>query len=136
MNSVSTPALFVYGTLMVPEVLLALLGRVPQLEEATLEGYRRFALPNECYPAISPDARHNVQGRVLLGLTPSELALLDAYEGDAYVRTTVQLLVDGRVTPAACYVWRDRNVLATTPGDWDLQSFITTHLESYLRGLN
>lgn len=135
MNPPATNPLFVYGTLMVPEVLTALLGRVPQIKAATLEGYRRFSVPGERYPAIVSAARSRVRGRLLVGLTASELAQLDAYEGDAYVRTEVALLVDGEVTPAACYVWRDPEVALASHDDWDVQAFTATELDGYLRGL-
>jgi len=38
---------FVYGSLMSPEVLKELLGRVPVLVPGTLTGYRRWRVPGE-----------------------------------------------------------------------------------------
>lgn len=38
---------FVYGSLMSPEVLKELLGRVPVLVPGTLAGYRRWRVPDQ-----------------------------------------------------------------------------------------
>jgi gamma-glutamylcyclotransferase (GGCT)/AIG2-like uncharacterized protein YtfP len=128
-------ALFVYGTLMVPEVLVALLGRVPKRNRATLKGYRRYAIAGECYPAIITDPTTDVEGWLLTGLTPVEMATLDAYEGDAYVRLQVTLTVDGTKTFGDCYVWRSTSDVRFGRDDWNLETFLTAHLAGYLRAL-
>ena len=38
---------FVYGTLMSPEVLKELIGRVPPLIPGNLQGYRRYRIPDQ-----------------------------------------------------------------------------------------
>jgi gamma-glutamylcyclotransferase (GGCT)/AIG2-like uncharacterized protein YtfP len=136
MSNPASHTLFVYGTLMIPEVLTILLGRVPVMHEALLRGYRRYTIDGACYPAIISDTTANVNGQVLLGLTPREVATLDDYEGDAYVRTEVTLTVDGASTSAECYVWRDASRVRLGRDDWDLETFVCRHLEQYLRGLS
>ena|SRR5688572_14416044 len=135
MSTAQPQYLFVYGTLMVPEVLHAVLGRVPARLEATLEGYRRHALEGECYPAITKDPNARVHGQLLGGLSHEESATLDAYEGDAYTRTTVELAVNGQRLTADCYVWRDPALPRLSDDDWNLETFISTDLVRFLRAL-
>ena len=45
-------ALFVYGTLMFPEVLEVLLGRTPEMAPAALDGWRAAALADRVYPGL------------------------------------------------------------------------------------
>ncbi len=55
--------IFVYGTLQYPEVLRALIGRVPDLTPATLTGYRRYCVSQQVFPAIIPgEADDSVSG--------------------------------------------------------------------------
>jgi len=72
------------------QVLRVLLRRVPQHAAARVRGYRRFALEGRPYPAIVREKDAQVIGKVLLDLTPSELRILDDFEGDEYERVTVQ----------------------------------------------
>lgn len=44
--------LFAYGTLMFPEVLQVLLGRVPDVVSATVAGWRVARLPGRIYPVM------------------------------------------------------------------------------------
>jgi gamma-glutamylcyclotransferase (GGCT)/AIG2-like uncharacterized protein YtfP len=135
MNQSEPMALFVYGTLMVPEVLVALLGRVPSRREASLTGYRRYAIQGECYPAIISDANASVSGYLLTGLTEAEVEIFDAYEGDPYERTQVSVNVNGAPTGAQCYVWRSESDVRFGRDEWNLETFRTTHLARYLRAL-
>lgn len=45
---------FVYGTLMAPEVLQLLIKRVPKSRAATLNGYARYRVKEQVFPAIIP----------------------------------------------------------------------------------
>lgn len=131
-----TPLLFTYGTLMVPDVQSALLGRVPACSAAVLNGYRRCSIEGECYPAIVRDELSTVHGLALEGLTPTELEILDAYEGDPYVRTSVELAIDGARVAADCYVWSNARDTRLGLEDWKLDAFVVNHLSAYLRALN
>ena len=66
---------FVYGTLMFPEVLKALINRVPRMEPAAIHGYRRHRIRGQVFPGVvrapGPDAR--VPGLLLFDLAPREL---------------------------------------------------------------
>jgi gamma-glutamylcyclotransferase (GGCT)/AIG2-like uncharacterized protein YtfP len=91
---------FVYGSLLAPEVLHALLGRVPTHKPALLRGFRRYALRDRAYPGVvrvpesaAPDAC--VHGNVLLNLAPREAHLLDLFE-DEYTAEAVSVEVEVR----------------------------------------
>ncbi len=116
--------LFAYGTLLFPEVLRALLGRVPPLAPATASGWRVAALPGRVYPGLVADQHATANGLVISGLDRAECRLLDAYEDIDY-RLMAITLTDGRSCPT--YVWRGE-VLA---GDWDPHGFAADHLARY-----
>lgn len=109
------PDLFVYGTLRFPEILDALLGRVPPLTPARADGWRVAALPGVAYPGMVP-APGSAEGMVVHGLSEAELAVLDAYEDDEYTVETIAL-ADGAA--ALAYVWRHE----TLAEDWDPAAF-------------
>ncbi len=84
---------FIYGTLQEKSVLEALLGRVPEAQEAVLGGYRRYLVVDEAYPGIRPsnDEKSEVLGLLLVRLTSHEMSIIDAYEGDDYKRLPVEV---------------------------------------------
>ncbi|MGB0370984.1 MAG: gamma-glutamylcyclotransferase family protein [Opitutales bacterium] len=118
--------LFVYGTLMVPEVLRRLLGSTLRMEGAQLEGYSRFRVKGAVYPGIvSAGAKDIVSGAVLSGMTTAQWKTLDAYEGDEYERLMVEArLLSGQTMEAATYVYRDPLNLTDEP--WDDSQVLET----------
>jgi gamma-glutamylcyclotransferase (GGCT)/AIG2-like uncharacterized protein YtfP len=120
-------ALFVYGTLMFPEVLEVLLGRTPEMAPAAVEGWRAAALVDRVYPGLVAADGLMAAGHVLLGLDADEHRILDAFEEETYERRPV-VLADGRA--AVTYVWVvDDDVL---PADWDPAHFATAELPRYV----
>lgn len=117
--------LFVYGTLLFPEVLAALLDRVPAREPATATGWRVAALPGRIYPGLVPDRHGVANGLVINGLSPPECRLLDAYETRDNQLTVVGL-TDGRSCPS--YVW----CAEVLPHDWNPHGFETDHLADWV----
>lgn len=117
--------LFAYGTLLFPEVLHVLLGRVPDLSPAVTHGWRVAALPGRVYPGLVPAPDGRASGRVVSGLSADEMVLLDAYEDTDYRLATIPL-ADGTGCPT--YVWL-RGVLAA---DWTPAAFAAEHLDAYL----
>jgi gamma-glutamylcyclotransferase (GGCT)/AIG2-like uncharacterized protein YtfP len=97
--------LFVYGTLMDPEICRSLLGRTPLREPAELAGYERRTVRHASYPAITATAGTTVRGLLLRRISNSELAVLDDYEGDEYERIRVKARVNEIDVEAWAYVW-------------------------------
>ncbi|GAA2435489.1 gamma-glutamylcyclotransferase family protein [Streptomyces macrosporus] len=117
--------LFVYGTLRFPEVLRALLGRVPARTPADVAGWRAAPLEGRLYPGLVP-AEETVTGLLLEDLTPAEWRVLDAFEGDEYDRRRLAL-TDGR--HCCAYVWSAGRVL---PGTWSVEDFAERHLADFV----
>lgn len=92
-----TESLFVYGTLMDPQVQRRVFGRAAPGQPDKLLGYRKDQIRlgfGIVYPIIRPEAEGSVEGLVIQ-ITPAELRLIDHYEGTAYRRSKVTL-VSGR----------------------------------------
>jgi gamma-glutamylcyclotransferase (GGCT)/AIG2-like uncharacterized protein YtfP len=120
-------ALFTYGTLLFPEVLRALLGRVPQSQPASAAGWRVAALENRSYPGLVEAPGEIAHGRLLTGLSGDEWRLLDNFEDRKYELRQVALL-SGQNSLA--YVWVDD--AEACPNTWDAQSFALIHLSAYV----
>ncbi|GAA3225488.1 gamma-glutamylcyclotransferase family protein [Actinocorallia longicatena] len=119
--------LFVYGTLRFPDVLSALLGRVPVMSPGRVEGWRVAALAGRVYPGLVRAEGAAAEGVVLSGLSEDELVVLHAYE-DVEYDIAVLDLTDGR--PALAYLWKGEALAA----DWDVAGFATTELAAYVPG--
>ena len=99
-------SLFVYGTLLSDALVRKLTGRVFPKRPATLDGFERVEPPGDySYITRRPGAR--VEGYLLDGVDAASLARLDAYEGDGYIRTTLEVTVgDGARVACESYVGR------------------------------
>nr|WP_232479079.1 gamma-glutamylcyclotransferase family protein [Roseomonas rosulenta] len=83
--------MFVYGTLLDPDVLARVSGEpalVRRLRGARLDGWRRVFLRDTPYPTLVPQRGAMVEGAVLR-VGDAVLARLSAYEGSAYVLTPI-----------------------------------------------
>ncbi|KAG6408219.1 hypothetical protein SASPL_131223 [Salvia splendens] len=125
---------FVYGSLLADDVVRALLGRVPSSSPAVLPNHQRFSIKERVYPAIIPVEDKKVDGRVLLGITPPELHILDEFEDFEYERETVDVIVkDGMEKLIAyTYVWENK----TDPnlyGTWDFEEWKVLHMDGFLK---
>lgn len=128
--------LFVYGTLLCPEVWQGLCGPLPPRQPARLHGYRRGPLRGEVYPAITPAAAH-VDGALYRALTTDLVAALDVYEGDMYRRAHVQVhLPDGTRVDAQVYVIADPHAADVLESEWSLDEFRRAHLPEFITALD
>jgi gamma-glutamylcyclotransferase (GGCT)/AIG2-like uncharacterized protein YtfP len=125
--SVDPDALFVYGTLLFPEVLHALLDRVPNQAPVSAPGWRVVALPGRVYPGLVPD-KDTATGLLLTDLGAHEWRILDTFEDDQCELRHLSLS-DGRAGWA--YVCRDE----TPPSrdDWDAKLFNDRDLAAYVQ---
>ncbi|MEW2353183.1 gamma-glutamylcyclotransferase family protein [Spirillospora sp. NPDC029432] len=116
--------LFVYGTLRFPEVLEALLGRVPRLSPARVRGWSVRALAGEVYPGMVAEPGAAAEGVLIIGLDPAERDLLDAFEGEPYEVVAVPLDGGGE---ARAYAWTG----PTEPHAWDVEHFAEHDLPEF-----
>lgn len=127
---------FVYGTLRVPAVLARVLGRVPALVNAELRDYRRGRVVGQSYPAVLAAPGATVDGAVLLDVRDGEWPLLDAYEGELYVRREVTVTLDTQLScEAHCYVLAPGSAHLFDPAPWSLETFVERDLGELLREL-
>ena len=108
---------FAYGTNMDRAGMRLRCPTARALGTGMLEGWRLFVM-RDGYVSIAPQAGACVHG-VLWRLGPRDLAALDAYEAiDAglYRREVLQVLHEGRHTPAEVYVGGDNAEGRPRPG--------------------
>ncbi|MDN3356712.1 gamma-glutamylcyclotransferase family protein [Actinomadura sp. DC4] len=117
--------LFAYGTLRFPDVLEALLGRVPEHSPAIAPGWRVAALDGRVYPVLVPGP--GAAGGILIsGLTAEEWQVIDAYEDSFYSLERVSL-VGGR----AGWAYLTRDGTTGLPSDWSPDDFTLRHLDGF-----
>ncbi|KAG6553853.1 hypothetical protein Mapa_004770 [Marchantia paleacea] len=133
---------FVYGSLMAPEVLTAVIRRVPLQATAVVDNFHRYSIRNRLYPAVLPLAGGNVTGKILFDLTHEELKMLDDFEDVEYTRQLVETTVQDKVTDdvnisialpvqAYLYVWANAEDKSLY-GDWDYEAWRTNNLEEFI----
>jgi gamma-glutamylcyclotransferase (GGCT)/AIG2-like uncharacterized protein YtfP len=115
--------LFVYGTLRSGQAARSLIAdHVLAAVPATARG-RMFALADG-YPGFLPDTDGRVVGEMMtLSELAAAFALLDAYEGEDFIRSLQQVeLGDGTTVWAWCYVLRSPALAEEAEpipgGDW------------------
>ncbi|XP_026458272.1 AIG2-like protein C isoform X2 [Papaver somniferum] len=95
---------------------------------------KRFSIEGRIYPAILPVENAQVNGRVLLGITDSELDLLDKVEDVEYERSTVNVsLIDTlKRMQVYTYVWVDKND-PRLDGEWNFEDWKRLHMNDLLK---
>ena len=114
---------FIYGSLLVPEVARAVLGRTPAAAPAVLHGYRRCSLRGHVFPGLLRAPGHRTRGAVI-ALASAELRRLDRYEDDFYVRRPVTVaLDDGGSVCTQTYLLSTRHLRLASRRAWSLAAF-------------
>lgn len=125
--------LFVYGTLQDADVLAAVLGWVVELtslHRAIAPGYRATAYPRRVYPGLVVSPGDAAPGHVIHDLLPLDLAALDAFEGDEYVRGTIEVLIDGQRAQAQTYL--PTITMSALAPVWSLSDWTSRHKPSVI----
>jgi gamma-glutamylcyclotransferase (GGCT)/AIG2-like uncharacterized protein YtfP len=118
--------LFVYGTLILDDVVSTLIDRIPRYQDATAPGWRVVSLPQRVYPGLVPGPGE-VNGKVFTDLTDAEWTTLDAFEDPAYTLVAVRVLLPLE-TRALAYIWRGEHI--NQP--WSTATFGRDQLADYL----
>lgn len=128
--------LFVYGTLLAPELRRALLGRAVAGTPAELDGYACFRVRHAPYPAIAPVPDATTAGELIGDLLPADLDKLDAYESAMYRRRVVTTRDGaGNDVEAFTYVIDEAAVQRLSDEHWDYAWFRLHKLDRYLKAL-
>ena len=126
--SAETSRLFVYGTLLLDDVVSALIGRIPHHQHAVAPGLRVVCLPQRVYPGLIRDQGEAV-GKIFTDLTDAEWTTLDAFEDVAYTLTPVRVRLPLKIEMGALsYVWRGEYV----DQPWSIADFGRDELINYL----
>lgn len=123
--------LFVYGTLLFPEILNKITGREHHSVKAVLKDYRRFAVKDCDYPAIIEQKNGMVIGNLILNVDDVAMNLLSGFEGDEYVKREVEVLADNKKIKAVVFVWCDGRV-KLSESDWDENFFRQNGIGNYI----
>ncbi|HYQ56067.1 MAG TPA: gamma-glutamylcyclotransferase family protein [Draconibacterium sp.] len=121
---------FVYGSLLFPEIAEGLCQQKLRSEDAVLNGFMRFALKGADYPAIIAQNNSTVKGKVLLSLNEKAIELLTFYEGDEYEPVPVKVETGSGIINAIAFVWIAGNEFIEN-FDWDKEQFELESLELY-----
>jgi gamma-glutamylcyclotransferase (GGCT)/AIG2-like uncharacterized protein YtfP len=125
---VETNKLFVYGTLLLDDVISVVIGRIPQYQNAVAPGWQIACLPHRDYPGLIPGQGEAV-GKVFTDLTGTEWATLDAFEDPAYTLTAIRVLLSTEIdTDALAYIWRGDHI----DKPWSATNFSRDKLANYL----
>jgi gamma-glutamylcyclotransferase (GGCT)/AIG2-like uncharacterized protein YtfP len=74
---------FLYGSLMEPTVVAALLGRTPVMTQAVLQDHHRYRIMGRVYPGMRPKPGSSVVG-IIMEITPREAVVFDLFEDTDY----------------------------------------------------
>ncbi len=124
--------LFVYGTLMFPEIREKLTGKTFKTSPALLPGYRRTKVKDADYPAIVKNPDAEVEGILLEDVDEQTIEILSFFEGDEYKTQYVEVFSGNRKIPALTFVWATREKLLPDE-DWDITEFEAGSLKLYVK---
>lgn len=128
-------AVFVYGTLLLPEVMEAVTGRAAPPRPARLVGFARRRLRGRSFPGLVEAPGTEVRGALHEGLDASALAVLDRFEGPLYERVRVRVeLDDGGGACAWTYALSPLGRPLATGDAWNLADFAARDLGAFLAG--
>ena len=129
-----TTDVFVYGSLMVPEVLEAVVGRHFDARPAELHGFARCSVADPDRRAKGPvllaEEGAVTWGLVLRGVDAASLARLDAFERRFHL-IEVDVVTNGRAERVKMFELPDVSRLPLVRG-WSVEAFRARHLAAYL----
>jgi gamma-glutamylcyclotransferase (GGCT)/AIG2-like uncharacterized protein YtfP len=125
--------IFTYGTLMIPEVMVAVTTRKFRSIDAILKGYARFRVKGESYPGITPETGAITEGIIYFDVDEWSLERLDTFEGDLYQR--IQILAETKekeILSADAYVIKPKFRSYLSSLEWNIKEFAQKHLKTFL----
>lgn len=124
--------LFVYGTLMDPEIMAQAAGETYRSQRATLFQYVRKTLRGEIYPAIIRQPSGAVAGLIYYDVSSAAMARLDRFEGPLYVRSeVVALSAAGERVATYTYVIASDSAHRLSADDWCFEAFMQNHKQIF-----
>lgn len=126
--------IFTYGSLMFDRVWARVVKGHYATTPATLHGYQRLAVKGEDYPVAIPAApASSISGILYLGINAADLARLDAFEGDYYLRLpTPVIMASGQTRLAETYILKPSYRHIAETFTWDVDKFRTSGIERFI----
>ncbi len=129
---------FTYGSLMFAPVWQRVVRGRYRAQTARLAGFARFAIAGETYPGMVEQAGAAVDGMLYRDVDERDLAALDAFEGEAYRRIAVRVVLDcGAALEAQTYLYLLPQKLASSPWQpeaFEMERFIGSYCRDRLGG--
>ena len=126
-------ALFTYGTLQIPQVMEAVVGRVLASAEAKTPGFAQFRFTDHIYPGMVAREGATTQGRVYTALSHQEWEILDRFEDPIYRRDLIEVYrSDGSKMTAHAYVLPVDQQHLLSSEIWQMDWFVEVHLQGYV----
>jgi len=123
---------FVYGSLLFREMVEKLCGKTVEMKQASLPGYKRFAVKGAEFPAIVKDETSKVEGKLILNLSKKDLDILTFYEGDEYECTPVEVQTEKEeIILAHAFTWI-AGLEKLFDFDWNAKTFEEEALKLYI----
>lgn len=127
---------FTYGSLMFFEVWTRVVEGDYRSMRAHLDGHARFEVREQTYPGMVAQQNSQVEGVLYLDVDAADLARLDHFEGDDYVRATLEVACDDGIARASeTYLYRLTDRLQKTlwqPDGFAMQRFLDTYCRDKL----
>ncbi len=126
--------IFVYGPLMFPEIIQAIIGRKISFRAGLLRGYVRVGVRDQPQAAMIPFPDTSTQGLVYLEVDKVALKNMDVYLGKFFDRVEVNIETDGgEWIEAETHVFKlsKRKLLSSKP--WDEDEFRRKHLSKFIQ---
>jgi gamma-glutamylcyclotransferase (GGCT)/AIG2-like uncharacterized protein YtfP len=123
--------IFTYGSLMFSQVWQRVVRGNYRSARAIVDGYARYAIVAETYPAMIAQAGATVSGILYFDVHEQDIAILDAFEGADYRRQTVQVQSEtGELYAADTFIYLEHSRVTTAswlPDSFQLQQFLMTY---------
>ena len=128
--------LFTYGSLMYSNVWESIVTGHYRSGSAQLRGYTRRCVVGEDYPVIIPASDCDlVTGTLYFDLNNADIALLDQFEGEPYIRTGLEVDLGSQTAAAEVYLLNPSNSQIVSEEAWDQVAFeqqgLNRFIESY-----
>jgi gamma-glutamylcyclotransferase (GGCT)/AIG2-like uncharacterized protein YtfP len=141
----STP-LFVYGTLMDPDVLNTVcIGAAAEIttQPAIVKGFKRRLVVNQSFPVLVSAADESVLGLLIHGLSKENVHRAQFFEGEQYelAAMTVEALPDSHATgyatgPCNAQYFASTGHYQVQADDWHLPTWQQQHKRDFLPRLH
>ena len=124
--------LFVYGTLMFPQVMTTLTGLTPTYAPAVARNTARFSIRNQVYPGLVNRSGNLTMGYLIRNLDEVNWHLIKAFEGNEYSVGPVAIETQQHNMNAYTFFVHAHSLDIVANSFWNPESFLRYQLESFL----